>query len=174
MKRHKNQSNIRKSLKYSILDGAFYSAMVGFGESFFAAFATFLNATNFQLGLLGAMPQALGAFVQLFANRLLKVFKSRKLFVCLGAFLQALAFIPIALVFFFGTLKVYHLIFFVSLFWIFGSIINPAWNSWMGDLVSKKHRGFYFGRRNKIAGLVTLVTLFAAGFILQQFYINDR
>ena len=34
-----DDEKIRKSLKYSILDGAFSASMIGFGESFFTAYA---------------------------------------------------------------------------------------------------------------------------------------
>ncbi|MDP2749325.1 MAG: MFS transporter [Nanoarchaeota archaeon] len=166
----RTDEKIKKSLRYSILDGSFYSAMVGFGESFFSAFAIFLGATSVQLGLLGSLPQALGAISQLFTNKLLALFgNSRKRFVCVNAFLTALMYIPIALVYFFGAFKVYHLIMFTCIYWLLGTIISPAWNSWMGDLVQEDKRGTYFGRRNKIAGLTSFFALMIGGFILQNF-----
>ncbi|MBU0461070.1 MAG: MFS transporter [Nanoarchaeota archaeon] len=143
--------------------------MVGFGESFFSAFAIFLRATNTQIGLLSALPQMLGSLLQLVSNRLLKFFKSRKRLVCTVVFLQALMYIPVALVFFFGTMKVFLLIAFVSIYWMLGMIANPAWSSWMGDLVDEKRRGTYFGKRNKIAGITSFITFIIAGYILQAF-----
>ncbi len=163
------EDKIRKSLKYSIMDGAFYSAMVGFGESFFSAFAIFLKASNLQIGLLGSLPIALGSVSQLYSNRLIKWFHSRKRFVYLMALLEGLMYIPVAFVFFLGELKVFHLIFFVSLYWIFGMIASAAWNSWMGDLVKENERGRYFGKRNKIAGLTAFVSFMLGGYILQRF-----
>ncbi|PIN87219.1 hypothetical protein COV19_00770 [Candidatus Woesearchaeota archaeon CG10_big_fil_rev_8_21_14_0_10_44_13] len=163
------KEKIKKSLKYSILDGSFYAAMVGFGESFFSAFAVFLKATNTQLGLLGTLPQTLGSLSQLFSNRLIRFFSSRKRFVLAGVLLEALVFIPIALVFFFGTLRVFHLIFFVCLYWVLGMIIVPAWSSWMGDLVDEKKRGDYFGRRNRITGMIMLITFLLGGYVLQSY-----
>jgi len=160
---------VRKSLRYSIMDGTFYSMMVGFGESFFSAFAIFLKANNIQLGLLGSLPQALGSLSQLFSNKLIWLFNSRKRFVCTSALLEGLMYIPIALVFFFGTFRVYHLILFVSIYWVFGMILGPAWSSWMGDLVYEKERGSYFGRRNRIAGLASFFSFLIAGFVLQRF-----
>jgi MFS family permease len=164
---------IKKSLWYSILDGSFFSAMVGFGESFIAAFAVFLQASNLQLGLLESLPKALGSISQLYSNRLTKWFNSRKKIVCIAALLEGMMYIPIALVYFLGDLKVYYLIFFVCIYWIFGLILTPAWSSWMGDLVSEKERGAYFGRRNKIAGLTTFVSFVLGGYMLQQFSINE-
>jgi MFS family permease len=165
----KKEDKVKKSLKYSIVDGAFYSSMVGFGESFFSAFAVFLKATNFQLGILGSLPQTVGSISQLFSNRLIRYFNSRKRFVCASVFLEALMYIPIALVYFFGTMRVWHLILFLCMYWTFGMIVSPAWSSWMGDLVSEKERGRYFGDRNRIAGLVWFVTLLIGGYILQEY-----
>lgn len=165
----KEDERIKKSLKYSIMDGAFYSSMLGFGESFFSAFAVFLKANNLQLGLLGSLPQTLGSFSQLFSNRLLKLFGSRKKMVCAFALLQGLMYVPIALVFFFGTLRVYHLIIFMCLYWIFAVILGPAWNSWMGDLTEGKERGSYFGRRNRIGGFASFAAFLISGYVLQRF-----
>ncbi|MFH0979002.1 MAG: MFS transporter [Candidatus Woesearchaeota archaeon] len=164
---------IKKSLRYSILDGSFYSAMVGFGESFFAAFAVMMKATSVQLGMLDALPKSLGSLSQLFSNRLVKYFKSRKRFVYISALLEGLMYIPIALIFFLGTFRIYYLIFFVCIYWTLGLILNPAWSSWMGDLVSDKERGAYFGKRNKIAGLTTFFTFLAGGYLLQAFSTSE-
>lgn len=163
------KEKVRKSLKYSILDGSFYSAMVGFGESFFSAFAVFLKADNLVLGLLGSLPQTLGSLSQLFSTKLLELFKSRKRMVCTFALLQGLMYIPIALLFFFGELKAVFLVVFACLYFVFGMILGPAWNSWMGDLVDSKERGVYFGRRNKITGFASFVTFLVAGYLLQRF-----
>lgn len=163
------QEKVKKTLKYSILDGSFYSSMVGFGESFFTAFAVFLKASNLQIGLLGSLPQTLGSFIQLFSNQLIRLFGSRKKLILTCAMLQALIHIPIALVFFMGTFSVYNLILFISIYFILAMIVGPAWSSWMGDLVNEKERGSYFGRRNKIAGFVSFITFIIAGYLLQNF-----
>lgn len=160
---------IKKSLRYSILDGTFAASMIGFGESFFAAFAVFLRANNIHLGLLSSLPLLLGSLAQLCSNRLIKFFRSRKKVVVAFALLQGMMYIPIALVFFLGNLSVEFLIFFACLYWIAGMILSPAWNSWMGDLVREKIRGSYFGIRSKITGFATFSTYMIAGFVLQQF-----
>ncbi len=160
---------VKKSLRYSVIDGSFFSVMVGFGESFFIPFATFLRANNVQLGLLGSLPITLGSLGQLLTHRLLGYFKSRKHFVCWCAFLQGLMFVPIIVLFLLELLNIPLLLLFMSLYWIFGMLGGPAWNSWMGELVNEKERGNYFGRRNRIAGLVSVVSFLGAGYLLQQF-----
>jgi MFS family permease len=166
------EDRIKKSLKYSVIDGSFYTAMVGFGESFFSAFAVFLKATNFQIGLLSSLPQALSAFLQIFSNKLISMFKSRKMLVCTAALIQSLMYILVALTFFFGKFSVYALIIFVSLYYVLGMTLNPAWTSWMGDLVSEKERGSYFGMRNRVTGFFFFVSFIAAGYILQKFSVS--
>ena len=156
---------IEKSLRYSILDGTFYSAMVGFGESFFSVFAVFLKANNIELGLIGSLPKTLGALLQLYSDKLLHILRSRKKLICISALLQGLMYIPIALVLFMGEFKVIHFIFFVSLYSVFAMILAPAWNSWMGDLVNEWERGSYFGKRNKITGFTAFVSFLCYPFV---------
>ncbi len=164
-----NNDRIKKSLSYSVLDGTFSASMIGFGESFFAAFAVFLKANNIHLGLLSSLPLLLGSLAQMLSNHLIKRFKSRKTLVVSAALLQGLMYIPVALVYFFGTLRVEYLILFACFYWIFGMILGPAWNSWMGDLVDEKKRGAYFGMRGKITGSATFISYMIAGYILQKF-----
>ncbi len=170
----RREEKVRKSLKSSILDGSFYSIMVGFGESFFSAFGVFLNATTPQLGLLSALPQAVGAIFQLFVMPLINFVKKRKSLVVAAAFLEGLMFLPILFCFYFGEWSVVYLIFFVTLYWIFRMLINPVWSSWMGDLVDSHSRGAYFGMRNNIAGFVSFVALLLAGFALQMFNQGEK
>jgi MFS family permease len=160
---------VRKSLRYSVTEGAFAAAMVAFGESFFVAYALLLHATTLQIGLLSALPQALGSLFQFFSTTLIRLFKSRKRFVMSGALLQALMYVPIAVVYFLGDMRVWHLLFFTCLYFVFGMIVNPAWNSWMGDLVVENRRGAYFGRRSKVTSTASFLALIAAGYILRRF-----
>jgi MFS family permease len=51
---------------------------------------------------------------------------------------------------------------------VFGAFAGPAWSSWMKDLITK-NKGTYFGRRSMIAGLLALIFMFIAGFILDYF-----
>lgn len=160
---------IKKSLRYSVIDGSFAASMIGFGESFFPAYAVFLMASNIELGLLTSVPLLLGSLVQLFSHSLLRMLRSRKKLVSTMALLQGLMYIPILLVFFLGKEKITYLIVFACIYWIFGMVLSPAWNSWMGDLVSDKERGAYFGRRNKITGSSSFFSYLAAGYILHLY-----
>jgi len=165
----KIEEKVRNSLKYSVIDGAFYSAMVSFGESFFSAFAVFLNAATIHLGLLGSLPLALGSLLQLFSDKLIAFINSRKRLILISASFEGLMYIAIALVFFLGEFRLWYFILFVSLYKIFGMVVSPAWNSWMGDLVNPKERGTYFGKRSRVTGMTSFVSYIIAGNILQAF-----
>lgn len=160
---------IKKSLTFSVIDGSFAASMIGFGESFISAYAVFLMASNVELGLLTSIPLLLGSLVQLFSHALLRRLKSRKKLVSTMALLQGLMYIPIIFVYFLGEDKTIYLIIFACVYWTFGMVLSPAWNSWMGDLVSEKERGAYFGRRNKITGSASFFSFMAAGYILHLY-----
>lgn len=160
---------IRKSLRFSILDGLCSASMIGFGESFFPVFAVFLMASNIEMALLTSVPLLLGSLVQLYSHKLLRVLRSRKKLVSNMALWQGLMYIPIAMVFFFGTYKMTFLIIIACIYWILGMILSPAWNSWMGDLVSEKERGAYFGKRNMISGTASFFSYLTAGYILHLY-----
>ncbi len=160
---------IKKSLYYSILDGSFWSVMFGFGEKYLSAFAVFLKASNAQLAMLTSLPLLVGSVLQLFSVRLIDFFKTKRRFVVVTCIVQAFVWIPILLAFFMGKMSVYFLILFSVVYWVSGMISAPAWNSWIGDLVEPNIRGTYFAKRNKIIGLVVLVSMVLGGVILDLF-----
>jgi MFS family permease len=47
-------------------------------------------------------------------------------------------------------------------------IYQPAWNSWMGDLVDPKERGSFFGKRNNMGVIIQFACFLTAGQILQM------
>lgn len=165
----KTPDRIKKSMRYSIIDGSFWSVMYGMGERYLSAFAVFLKATNMQIGLLASLPLLFGSIFQFFSVKLIDTFKSRKRFVVITALIQAFTWIPIIFVYYMGNLKVYFLILFAIFYFVSGLISSPAWNSWISDLVPPEQRGAYFAKRSKIIGLVILLATIAGGIVLQSF-----
>lgn len=160
---------IEKSLRLSIKEGGFASAMRGFGVSYLTPFVLALNATSSQVGLMNAFIHLIPGIVQLKTAKLIERF-SRKKIIVTYALIQAFLFFPLILA---GVLFLYGFsqaawiaIFFVVLFHIFGAIAHPVWFSWMGSLVPDSSRGVYFSRRNRVVGFVGLVTMVIGAFIL--------
>ena len=159
---------VNRSLKYSILDGAAFSAMLGLTQNYIVPFALALKATTAQVGLLTSIPNLSMALSQLASPRLSEKAGSRKGLILPVVLLHALMWLPILLVpYLFPGAKIWWLIVLVTLSVVFGSLGNPAWGSMMADLVPERIRGRYFGARGRIAGIVTLVFSVIGGAILQ-------
>ncbi|MCC6276465.1 MAG: MFS transporter [Oligoflexia bacterium] len=156
-----------QSLIYSIYDGFFYSCMVGFGESYFSAYALFLGANEFQIGLLTGIPPLFAGLSQLLTQKLNQRVPSRRLLVAGSVFIQALIFIPVFASFFIQNLRIEFYILFVTLYFVSGQIVGPVWNSWMGDLVKGSQMGGYFGRRNRVITMGTFACITLGGFWLR-------
>ena len=154
------------SLLYSIIDGVFYSVMVGFGETYFSPYLLSFGASDQMVGLLISLPLLAGALSQLAAPQLVHAFGTRKTFVRTGAFLQALSFLPIMAVTWLPRFQSMILLILVILYWVFALSISPAWQSWMGDLVPETHRGRYFSIRSQWLQVATFLSIEGGGLLL--------
>jgi MFS family permease len=160
-----DQNNLDTALKHSITEGKWWAVMWGFGDSFLPAFAVLLQATTIQLGLLVSIPQLFAAFIQLYALHFEKRNISRKRMLVVMTFLQGVAWYALFLIpWLTGSMVV--LIVLATLYAGMGTLGLPFWVSWMGDLVDEDSRGTYFGRRNRIIGVITFISLSTAGVIL--------
>ncbi|MDD5337823.1 MAG: MFS transporter [Dehalococcoidales bacterium] len=164
---------VRKSLRYSVMDAASYSVMLGLTQNYISPLALELNASTTQIGLLSSIPSLAMSVSQLSAPYLSTRAGSRKGFILPMVLMHALMFIPILLVpFVFHISPVWWLIAFVTAGVTFGAIANPAWGSMMADLVPMRLRGRYFGFRGQVAGFITQVFSYAAAGILLLFSSN--
>jgi len=161
---------IDQSLDNSIKDGATASVALGAGENFISAYAIAMSASNFQLGILSALPSLMPG--EIISTKLMNHF-SRKNIIIKAKLVQAALWLPILLIslLFLKDIKFapWLLIVFYSTYTLVGFMINPAWGSWMKDLTAGREIGKYFGLRNKIVGFVSLLATLAAGFILDFF-----
>jgi len=163
-----------KTKKLSIKEGIASSVMDGAGGNYLSLYAlNILKANNTQIGLLTSIPSLLGNLSQLFTAKALEKYPRKKIIV-LGAFLQALMWIPVVLIGYlyfyknFGSnLSASLLIAVYTVFTLFGAFLSPAWNSLIKDIVTEDS-GVYFGRRNKLTGIVSLIVILICGFSLNQ------
>jgi MFS family permease len=164
-----------RSLKHSLKDAAAYATMFGAGESYLSAFAIFLKATTPQVGLLAALPGLLASFVQLFSAWLGKRSGNRRGIILAGASLQALMWIPVALLpVLVPNFAVPLLILAVVVYQCGAHLAAPQWGSLMGDIVPERRRGRFFALRTRIVSMVTFLSLVAAGSLLHEFDVNGR
>lgn len=166
---------VRRTLTLSILDGVFYSVMVGAGETYFSPYAITLGASNAVLGLLLGFPVLVGSLSQVFSERLLALLGTRRRVLVLSVGLQALSFLPmIAVGLWDAPGRAGAFLAIVCAYWVFQLVAGPAWSSLMGDLVPEAERGAYFARRSRFLQLATFLTMLGAGVVLTAFREGGR
>lgn len=163
----------KESLKISVVEGGFASAMVGFTQDYFAPFLLIIGGTMQQIGLLSALPNLAASLVQLKSAAFIERLGSRKKMINIFVLLQAFSLIPMVILAFCEVKWPAVFIVLVVLFTCFGALASPAWGSLMSDLVEPNERGRYFGWRNKILGFIAVFASFAAGLILHAVRIAD-
>jgi MFS family permease len=177
------KSKLRQTLKASFLDGIFASIMFGCVQDYFTPFLLLIKGTVVHVGILSAVPNITASVLQVFSNKFVQIFKSRKTVFCIFVFLQALTLLLCAILFFIVyaietdilghclSLVKHHqieiFIAFVTLYTVFGSIGNPAWASLMSDLIPSHKRGKYFGFRNSILGVLLVLVSLLVGITLR-------
>jgi predicted MFS family arabinose efflux permease len=152
-------------MRLSLLDGAAYALMVGFGETYFLADAVRLGATRLQQGLVVTLPLCAGALGSVAALALLARVRGRKRIVVAAVSVQVAILLGLALR---GRLSPALLIGAVCLYQACGQAAGTAWSSWYGDLVPKGIRGTYFARRNRFVHLATCLGLVIGGVLLER------
>lgn len=160
------EATIRRALRLSVAEGFAWALMVGLAENYFIAIAVHLGATPLQLGLVVALPLALGGLGPLTTIGLLR-WRPRRRPLAVAAVAAQVAVLA-TLVWLLGheRLHVPELIAGICLYQMAGQGAGTAWASWYGDLVAPESRGRWFGFRNRFVYLATCIGLIAGGLIM--------
>ncbi len=157
-----------------LVDGAFFSLMVGLGETYLPAFALALGASQMPsgleitTGLLAAIPLFLGAIVQLVTPYAVQRLASHRRWVVAAVGCQAgsLLLLPLALLLNGWSVPVLFAI--TTVYWATGLSSGPPWNTWMEGLIPAAGRTHFFARRVRICQFCTMLG-FAIGGLLLEF-----
>lgn len=161
---------IRKSLRFSTLDGIFASITQGLSETFITPYALAMKATTAQVGVLSALPNLAGSLSQLLTASVVDRLGSRMALISPCVLLHALMWIPIILIpYAAGSSAIMHLTLFATLYMLLNAFDMPAWSSLMADHVPELERGSFFGWRNRLLGFISVGAAFAAGLLLNSF-----
>src|SRR4051812_5299337 len=137
---HLNDHQVQSGLKYFIHEGLAAEAMATFtGGTFLVAMAVLLKASNFQIGLLAALPTLTNVF-QLLSIWLVQKYRNRRAISVICSFFARVPLFAIgALPFFFSeNAGISALLFFLFFHYFFTSVSGASWNSWIKDLVPDK------------------------------------
>lgn len=170
------EREVQRSLGDSIAAGAYTAVMLGVGENYLGAYGIFLGAGAFETSLLTTLPPLVGSLMVLTVLDRIIGISDRSHYLERVTVLQSIIWIPVAcLSFVFGVsgVGVWFLLACAIAHYSLSALSAPTWNGLMGDLVPPASRGSYFGRRNKITLLVSLVSMVLSGFILQWAAVNS-
>ena len=159
-----------KGLDLVIKEGLTSEAMTALtGGTFLVAMAILLGASNFQIGLLAALPTLTNIF-QLIAIRLLQKYNNRRAItvICNGFARFPLLIIGFLPLLFTTSTSIGVLIFLLFFHYFFGSIAGASWNSWMRDLVPEKKLGAYFSQRTRMTQTLNVLLSLLIALVLDH------
>lgn len=162
------EAEIQRGLNLVIGDGLTSEAMTVFtGGAFLVALALILGASNFQIGLLAALPTLTHLF-QLASIWLVRKYNNRKAIAVICSFCARVPLLLIGslLLLFSFSVTIEVLIFLLFFYYLFGSIAGPSWNSWMKDLVPEKSLGSYFSRRSRLNQMLNVALSILTALVL--------
>ncbi|MBS1524899.1 MAG: MFS transporter [Bacteroidetes bacterium] len=148
-----SEDQLKSGLKLVVADGLSAEAMVVFTSgTFLTAMAIQMGASNFQLGVLAALPTFTTIF-QLLSIWLVQKFKNRRAITAFCNFMARVPLIAIGVLPFLFTAGTSIEILIVMLFFqhIFGDLAGASWNAWMKDLIPGSKLGSFFSHRSRMA-----------------------
>jgi MFS family permease len=158
-----------KSVRLSYTNAFFSAIKEGIHTQFMVPFALALRAGSEHIAIIATAPQLIGSFFQLFASDLLNLMHKRKKVIVFTAMIDALLWIPILLIPFLWQSDIFLLINFLIIQAIANYLLNPFYNSLLGDIIPQEKRGRVIGRINQISGMLTFMSSLVAGLILSVF-----
>jgi MFS family permease len=161
------QAARERSQRSGIREGACQAMMQGGAENFLSAFAVLLHATAFQIGLLSALPQLVGALSQLLSVKVLNRVRQRKTIILTGAAGQAASWLPLLILpMLFPEQASWLLIACAVAYFALGHFTIPVLNSLIIGLIDAERRGTYFAHRAKVMAVASFAALCGAGLFL--------
>ncbi len=167
-KPHLSDHELANGLRLVIYDGLASQAMTTLtGGAFLVAFALLLGATNFQIGLLAALPTLSNVF-QMVSIYLVSKWANRRKIVVLASLVARIMFFLIVLLPFFNLSghAIAFLIVALAIHHTFASISAGGWASWMRDLIPKEKLGCFFSNRLRLAHTVGVVFSIASALFI--------
>ncbi|TDH21660.1 MFS transporter [Segetibacter sp. 3557_3] len=153
-----NEQQVQSGLKYFVQEGLAAEAMATFtGGTFLVAMAVLLKASNFQIGLLAALPILTNVF-QFLSIWMVQRYKNRRAISVICSFLARVPLFIIGvlpLMFSTGT-SINVLLCFLFFHYLFASISGASWNSWIKDVVPDKILGTYFSRKARLTQILNV------------------
>ncbi|MEW6411298.1 MAG: MFS transporter [Candidatus Zixiibacteriota bacterium] len=167
--------NSRLQLRYVSREAAYAQVFISLtGGAFLTGLALFLGASDFEIGLVTALP-FIAQIAQLLSPWLMPFLGGRKGITVLGLTIGRLVWLPlIPALFFPGAWRLYLLFAVLLVSSIATMAATPSWFSWMADIVPRRIRGRFFGTRSAVIAISTLIATVGGSVALDLFVVRDK
>ena len=159
----------KRNARVSMIDGMLFAVMSGLTAPFWGAFAVKLGASDYTLALLSSLPALVSLLAQIPSALIVEKYENRLRPTVLSAAVSRSFYLLFAVLILLpvpGPAKALVFVLMYSLMNLPGTMAGVAWTSMMGDMFTPSLRGRFFGARNMMCTLVTLVATCAAGPLL--------
>ena len=162
------ETDIKKALRLSLIEGAGASVFLILIQGFvFTKIALEFGVDELLLGFLMGI-QLLSQVFQIFVPMIINRLQRRKPFVIIFVAISRAFWPLLLLISVLGWANQEIFITIISLSFIFGAFAGNAWTSWMRDLIPDNKMGSFFGLRNLINTVVSLVFTWVFSRILEH------
>jgi MFS family permease len=158
----------QRGLKRVIIEGMASQTMEALTKGvFIVGFAIQLGASNFVVGLLGAIPFLSNLF-QILAVHMVEKYRNRRRIVAISCFIGRSFLLVVAVAPFVEDkrIAIFILTMSVAIRYSVGALAGCAWNSWMRDLVPKVILGKFYSRRLFFTTTISAFVGISAGIFL--------
>lgn len=143
-----------------------YSVVMGFAESNFVLFALTLGFGPVVGGLLGTVPQMVGAVLQRMTPLMVRRLGSHKKWVTLCALVQVISLVPLVVGAAVDDMHLLWILAAMSAYWGSASSANTGFNTMIAEMVPAKIRSRYFSIRTRWVNSMLVLATLAGGFAL--------
>jgi MFS family permease len=160
---------LQHSLRWYYMDGVFAAGQEAINATYISIYVLAMGATSGQIGLMTSLASLASMILLLPGAILAERSGSRKwVVVASGGGMTRLAILGLALLPFFanGATAVAIAIGLKVIMDGFSNLGNPAWTSLTADLVPMTWRGRFFGNRNMVIGVATVLVTLLAGQVI--------
>ena len=168
----RSSADIHRSFKFSFLEGIFGAPIATISSgALLTGYALYLGATPLEISLILSLP-FLTQLVQLVAPRVIEAVGDLRKVTAYGTLYSRLIWgliglLPLLFLLGWNPIAPFLALSAVSLI-LFNVSLN-SWLIWMADLIPRRMRGRFFGRRNMYIGLITMGLLLGTGYFLDIF-----
>jgi len=160
------EHSVKNTRKYAILEVMFFNGFsVGMQSFVLLSLAIYFNMSSFFISVVSSLPTA-GYLLQVFTKKVNTILGGRRRTLVLSVTISRLVIclLPFAVLFDMRNQFVYFMIMFI--YGLSSPFVNNVWTATMVEIINKKERGKYFGKRNLFSSLSTVIYTLFYGYIL--------